>query len=87
MERIRRSFQLNGWPQNQLMTAFTPSRVMCKSFFLFDGKAFSLSLRCKYGELQLDLSRIWRVSSSYDSREVLRARKKRRTCSKDSLSL
>ena len=40
MERIRGSFRLNGWPQNQSMTVFTPSRVMCKSVFLFEGKAF-----------------------------------------------
>ena len=30
---------------NQLMTASTPSRVMCKSIFLCDSKAFSLLLR------------------------------------------
>ena len=45
MERIQKSSLLNGWLQNQLMTAFTPSRVMCKSIILREGKAFSLTLR------------------------------------------
>ena len=48
VERIRRSFLWNGWPQNQLMTAFTPSRVTCKSIVLCDGKTFSLTLRRTY---------------------------------------
>ena len=33
--RTRGSFLLNGWPQNQFLTAFTPSKVTCKSIFLW----------------------------------------------------
>ena len=58
VERIQRNSLWNGWPQNQLMTAFTPSRVMCKSIVLCDNKTFSLTLRRTYGEEQLVLSRI-----------------------------
>ena len=67
MERIQRNSLSNGWPQNQLLTAFTPSRVMCKSIVLCDNKTFSLTLRRTYGELVL--SRIYRVSSSYDTHD------------------
>ena len=51
VETIRRSFLWNGWPQNHLMTAFIPSRVMCKSIFLCDVKTFTLTLRRTYSLL------------------------------------
>ena len=40
-ERIRKSFLWNGWPQNQFLTAFTPSRATCKSIFLCKCKSLS----------------------------------------------
>ena len=56
VERIQRNFLWNGWLQNQLMTAFTPSRVMCKSIVLCDNKFFSLTLRRTYGEFSTTYS-------------------------------